>query len=223
MEKISIYLLRHGRQNSRLCNVNVPLDESGKCQAELAGKRLKQYGIGIVYSSDLIRAVETAEIMNKYLSVEHICLSGLREIDFGCLTGLTDSEIKKRYATFFEERDKYESDIPFPSDEGSPNGENGAKVYKRAKEAIDIILQRCMKENIESAAVVSHGGTIRSLLAGILDMPQEHRLLFAKTMENTGITQIDYHINKKRFYVERINDYSHLENHPELLRKNFKS
>lgn len=223
MEKISIYLLRHGRQESRLCNVNVPLDETGKLQAELAGKRLKKYGIGIIYSSDLIRASETAEIINRYLSVEHLCMPGLREIEFGSLTGLSDEEIKAKYAGFLEERDKYENDIPFPSGEGGIKGENGTDVYKRAKKAIDNILEKCMDGNIGSAAAVSHGGTIRSLLAGILGMPQEHRLLFAKTMENTGITQIDYHLKNKRFYVERINDYSHLEDYPELLRKNFKA
>lgn len=214
MEKISLYLLRHGRQNSALCNVNVPLSESGKAQAELAGQRLKGYGIGIIYSSDLIRAKETAQIINKYLSVEHLCLTGLREIDFGSLTGMSDSDIKKKYARFLEERDKYESDIPFPS------GENGEKVYTRAKEAIDVILKKCINEKIESAAIISHGGAIRSILAGVLGMPQEHRLLFAKTMENTGITQIDYYVKSDRFYVERINDYAHLEGHPELLRAN---
>ena len=35
-----IYLIRHGRQNSSLCNVDVPLAEEGKKQAELLGPRL---------------------------------------------------------------------------------------------------------------------------------------------------------------------------------------
>ena len=34
-----IYLIRHGRQNSPLCNVNVPLSDAGKRQAELLGER----------------------------------------------------------------------------------------------------------------------------------------------------------------------------------------
>ena len=37
-----IYLIRHGRQNSPLCNVNVPLSDAGKRQAELLGERLKK-------------------------------------------------------------------------------------------------------------------------------------------------------------------------------------
>ena len=40
-----IYLIRHGRQNSPLCNVNVPLSDAGKRQAELLGERLKKESI----------------------------------------------------------------------------------------------------------------------------------------------------------------------------------
>ena len=53
-------------------------------------------------------------------------------------------------------------------------------------------------------------------------MPMEKRLLFSKTMENTAITQIDYNTKMNRYYVERINDYAHLEGHDDLLRKYFK-
>ena len=50
------YLIRHGRQNSPLCNVNVPLSDAGRRQAELLGERLKKESIDAVWSSDLIRA-----------------------------------------------------------------------------------------------------------------------------------------------------------------------
>ena len=60
-----IYLIRHGRQNSPLCNVNVPLSDAGRRQAELLGERLKKESIDAVWSSDLIRARETADIINE--------------------------------------------------------------------------------------------------------------------------------------------------------------
>ena len=58
-----IFLIRHGRQCSKLCNVDVSLDESGRKQAKLAGKRLISYQLEKLYCSQLIRAKETAEII----------------------------------------------------------------------------------------------------------------------------------------------------------------
>lgn len=52
-----ILLIRHGRQNSPLCNVDVPLSEAGRAQAALLGERLKHEGIDAVWSSGLCRAV----------------------------------------------------------------------------------------------------------------------------------------------------------------------
>ena len=46
-----IYLIRHGRQNSPLCNVNVPLSDAGRRQAELLGERLKKESISFCRSS----------------------------------------------------------------------------------------------------------------------------------------------------------------------------
>lgn len=216
MEKIRIYLIRHGRQESALCNVDVKLCKAGIKQAELVGERLKTYGIRKIYSSNLIRAVETAQIINKSINVSHKRMEGLKEIDFGELTGLEDSVIKERFSDFLKKRDLYDEDMPFP------DGENGKQVYDRAKECIDKIVEEALEDNMDSIAVVSHGGTIRSILAGLLGMPMEKRLLFSKTMENTAITQIDYNTKMNRYYVERINDYAHLEGHDDLLRKYFK-
>ena len=51
---MKLYLIRHGRQNSRLCNVNVDLCEEGYRQAALLGERLFPKKIQAVYSSDLL-------------------------------------------------------------------------------------------------------------------------------------------------------------------------
>ena len=95
-----IYLIRHGRQNSPLCNVNVPLSDAGKRQAELLGERLKKESIDAVWSSDLIRACETADIINDKIQAPRIIREGLREISFGELEGLSDDVIMERYADF---------------------------------------------------------------------------------------------------------------------------
>ena len=57
---MKLYLIRHGRQCSKLCNVDADLSEEGYRQASLLGERLFREKIQAVYSSSLLRAVETA-------------------------------------------------------------------------------------------------------------------------------------------------------------------
>ena len=102
-----IYLIRHGRQNSPDCNVNVPLSEEGHMQARLLGDRMKKYQVNALYSSDLMRAVETAKTAfgyNKELVDNLQVRQGLAEIDFGILTGQKDSEVKKFYQEYYQEQ-----------------------------------------------------------------------------------------------------------------------
>lgn len=207
-----IYLIRHARQNSTLCNVNVKLSEEGIRQAHLLGERMKKYEIEEIYSSDLLRAVETADIMASHCEgIPHKIREELREIDFGDLTGHSDEYNNEHYGDFLEQRKELKEDISFP------NGENGAQVFQRAIRAIEEITASGKKR----VAVVTHGGTIRSLITGILHMEQANKLLFAQSLENCSITELIYDRKRKRYYLERFNDYSHLEIEPELLRNHW--
>ena len=95
-----IFLIRHGRQCSKLCNVDVALDETGREQAALLGKRLAAYGIEQLYCSELLRARETAQIINGSLGVSCEVLPDIQEIDFGGFTGRTDEGIRDMYQDF---------------------------------------------------------------------------------------------------------------------------
>ena len=95
-----IFLVRHGRQCSKLCNVDVSLDESGRKQAELAGKRLISYQLEKLYCSQLIRAKETAEIIGRFVNLPVEEVADIEEIHFGGFTGKTDDRIRMEYAEF---------------------------------------------------------------------------------------------------------------------------
>jgi broad specificity phosphatase PhoE len=208
---MNIYLIRHGRQNSSLCNVNVELAKEGHRQAELLGKRLVSFQIDSLYSSDLIRAVQTAEIVNQFIHQQHIIRDNIREISFGDMEGKSVEYISQHYKDFKTEQMRLLHDVPYPG------GECGMDVYNRAIVTIDEIIHSD-KENI---AVVTHGGVIRALLAGLLGMEMCKRFLFGISLENTSITQLIYEKDENRFYLQRFNDYSHLEIEPELLRRNW--
>lgn len=207
-----IFLIRHGRQCSKLCNVDVELDEIGRRQAELAGKRLRSYGLEKLYASELLRAQETAEIIGGCLKLEVEVLPDIQEIDFGGFTGRTNEEIRKRYPAFYRERSLHKQDLPYPE-----GGECGADVVRRVMPQ----LRRLCERPEDRIAVVTHGGVIRSVCAEIVKTDQRNKLKFGIDMENTSLTHLIYDGERDIFFLERFNDFAHLEGYPELFRKNW--
>lgn len=205
---MKIYLIRHGRQCSRLCNANVDLCEEGYRQAELVGRRLEHAGIEKLYSSDLLRAVQTAETANRYWNVEHVIRPELREISFGDMEGLSDDVIAERFAEFKLRQNQMLEDLPYPG------GECAGDVIQRAMP----ILLEIAQSGLNRVAVVIHGGVIRSVTAGILEMNLAKARLIGGSLENCSITELEYSPEKPFFVLERFNDYAHLEQEPELLR-----
>lgn len=204
---MKIYLIRHGRQCSKLCNVNVDLCEEGYRQAELLGERLADKGIAAVYSSDYFRAVQTAETANRRWRAEHVVMPQLREISFGDMEGLSDDVIAELFADFKVRQQRMEEDLPYPG------GESAGDVVRRALPAL-----RTIAEGPGPAAVITHGGVIRSLTAWILGMDLAKVRILGSGLENCSITELNYHKDSGRFTVERFNDYAHLEPYPQLLR-----
>lgn len=209
---MKLYLIRHGRQMSSLCNVNVDLDEAGRRQAALVGRRLEQAGIERIYVSDLLRAVQTAEEANRFWKVPVEVRPGLKEISFGELEGLSDEQIALRFPKFLKEQKKMERDIPYPG------GECGGDVVRRAMP----VFQEITESGLSRVAVVTHGGVIRCITAHVLGMDLARWRSLGSCLENCGITELSYHEDTGIFTVERFNDCAHLEAYPDLLRSNWK-
>lgn len=208
-----IYLIRHGRQNSKLCNVDVELDTIGRKQAGLVADRLVSYGIQKLYSSDLIRAKQTAERIGQKIGLKPVIIDDFREIDFGALTGLEDHVIADRFAEFQKQRKKQSEDLPYP------DGESGQDVLERV---LPYFNQIC-KSDDNAVAIVTHGGVIRALCAYVTQTEIKHKLKFGVDLENTSITEILYDDKLDMLYLERFNDYAHLEKDPQLLRRSWKT
>lgn len=208
---MNIYLIRHGRQCSRLCNVDVKLSEEGLKQAELVGTRLAGKNIEAVYSSDLLRAVETAREANRIWQADHIIRPELREISFGEMEGLSDEEIAVRFADFKREQNNMLEDLPYPG------GECAGDVIKRVMPVFEEIAAGSFK----NVAIVTHGGVIRSMITAFLKMEPRYYRVLGNTLENCSITEVRCNRGKMGFTVERFNDYGHLEAYPELLRESW--
>ena len=207
---MNIYLIRHGRQSSSDCNVNVDLAPEGERQAALLGQRMKLYPVDIVYCSDLIRAEQTAKIafsgQEKLLDNLQI-RPALAEVDFGELTGQPDAIVKRFYADYYQEQlDRFAE---------------GRVQKSNALDEVPII-REWIESEYQNIAVVTHGGVIRILLTALFGGDFAKRLMFGTSLENCSITQLHYDEDQNGFYLDRFNDYAHLEQDPSLLRNHFK-
>ena len=102
-------------------------------------------------------------------------------------------------------------------------GRGTCPVCKREGiKAIYEIIAEAREAGYERVAVVTHGVFIRSLLAGIFGKNFAIKALLAKGMENGSITELQYLPDRDLFTLERLNDYAHLEDEPELLRRTWK-
>lgn len=207
-----VLLLRHGRQNSPLCNVNVPLAMEGRRQAKLLGERLKGECVDAVWSSDLIRAVETADLINESLQVPRVIRSALKEISFGDMEGLSDAVIAERYKDFQMKRARMEEDLAYPG------GECARDVIKRVLP----VMEELVTYDYNTVAVVTHGGVIRSMVAYYLGMDPAKVPLLGGHLENCGITEFWMEKGNPHVKLNRFNDASHLEQCPELMRSGWR-
>ena len=205
---MKLYLIRHGRQASKLCNVDVELCQEGFQQAALLGQRLASEGIQIVFSSALTRSVQTAQAANLYWNVEHYMYPELNEISFGEMEGLSDEEIALRFRDFQQEQAKMEYDIPYPG------GESAGDVVRR----VIPVFRQIRESGYEKVAVVTHGGVIRSMTAHFLGMDMAKWRTLGTSLENCSITELNYSPRLRRYTLERFNDYAHLQPYPQLLR-----
>lgn len=101
MKKIFI-LFRHGQTDYNLAErlhgrLDIPLNETGRVQAEMLAEKLKKYHMEVIFSSPLQRAVQTAQIVGSLCGVRYDICEDLQEADFGAVEGMMWNDIKVQY------------------------------------------------------------------------------------------------------------------------------
>jgi probable phosphoglycerate mutase len=157
-----IFLARHGETDWNAAgrwqgHTDVPLNATGRAQALALAERLRREGIAAIASSDLARARTTAQIVARALGLELAIVDpGLREQRFGLFEGLTPSECERRHP---EEWARYAADPRL----GPPGGESRSALLERLLHAVHRVGERLAPPPL----VVTHGGAIRALVAGL--------------------------------------------------------
>lgn len=160
-------LIRHGQTDWNLegkytGQSDIPLNETGKAQAHMAAAQLQSTPPDVIYSSDLIRAYDTARIIADGLQMEIHQDPRLREIHQGVWEGLHFDEIKARFAKEFAEREDY------PLEVAPPGGETVGQVQARVLEALQEITKKHPQARV---AIVSHGLSLAIIKAHALKTP----------------------------------------------------
>jgi broad specificity phosphatase PhoE len=166
----TILLARHAetewnRQRRFQGHADPGLSEEGRAQAEALSDRVADTRVDAIYSSDLRRAVETAEIVADRLGLPVDKDPGLREIDVGEWSGLTWPEIERLYPEgVVRHRER---------GHGWEQGESYEEMAERALAALRRIARR---HDGGRVLVIAHGGTMRAIAAHVESMGiAEHR------------------------------------------------
>ncbi len=174
---MAIYVARHGETELNAARVfqrpSTPLSPRGRQQAEQLAVRLTPLGITRILTSDLARALETAEAVAIRTGAPLVVDPRLRERDFGDIRGTPYDSLGRD---------------PFALDYEPPNGETWAAFLARVAEAWRRVVELAALTD-GNLAVVTHGLVCRALV-------DRHLVLAAGTSAptiwgNTALTEID--------------------------------
>ena len=204
----TFYIVRHGQTNWNILGKtqghgNSDLTPKGENQALELSKAIKEYPIDYIYSSDLGRAVQTAEIIGSTIGVDVIQTPSLREMGFGDWEGLLIEEIKKDHAK------TYETWRNQPHLVNIPNGETLHIIKDRVDAFIKELNEKYDNKHI---LLVSHSVTVRVMLLSFLNSGVEN--IYRIKQDNTALNVVEC-----RDYgpvVIKMNDTSHIKNNENL-------
>jgi len=159
---VDLLLVRHGITQLNADRVfmghgPVPLSATGRQQVARLAERLAASPPDRVIASDIVRAVESAEIITKRLGMKFDRHPELREIDVGEAVGASYAEAAERWP-----------DVFLPEGEGRfPGGESFSEVADRTSAFLrDDVVPRGGR-----VLVVTHGGVVRGVAARLLGLP----------------------------------------------------
>ncbi len=182
---MKIFLLRHGEtkwnHDSRMQGwSDTPLNELGKKQAKERAELLAGEKINAIYSSDLSRAVETAEAVAIKHKLKVIKRKEIREIYIGDFEGLCSAEAREKHTDFYGEREKKRFSLAYPG------GESSNDLRKRVFKFVEEIKKKHANDTI---VITAHNGSNKAIIGCLLGLkPKEY---IALDSSNDSIWEID--------------------------------
>ena len=202
MKETEIILIRHGEtewnsQQRMQGHSNSDLSSIGQAQIQALGQWMKNAPFDHIYSSDSLRAKQTAEAITQFSGHELKIDLRLREKNLGVFEGLTSEEARERHPEVFRlfktAGSKYVID----------EGESTQQLQDRALEIVEEIR---IKHPEERVLLVTHGGFIRVVMKHSLGLSLETPTRFL--IRNTGVFRLVW---EDKWIVSQMGGVSHLE------------
>lgn len=183
-----VLLMRHGENRANLTkefsyqSVDYPLNAKGRLQARQTGEHLQGHPIQAIYSSPLLRAVETAQIVGEILGITPIIEEDFRELNVGDLESRPPNE-----ETWAAYRRVIRAWVEGHPETAFPGGEDYPTLWTRYERGLRKAIQAHPGQEL---LIVAHGGnftlTMPTLCPGvnILD-------LFRAESQNASLTTIE--------------------------------
>lgn len=198
-----LYITRHGTTEWNLERRlqgwgDSPLTKDGENRAIKLGKYLQDIDFDIIYSSPLNRAFETAKLIRGNTNTEIKTHNGLKELSHGIWEGMRMEEIEEKHSKEYSiYRNTPAAYIP-------TEGESFTVLFERVKSFLDEISSMDYK----NVLIVSHGITIKSIIAIIKELSWEE-FSTLEVYTGTALNICELREEKFEFLVE--GDISHLE------------
>jgi broad specificity phosphatase PhoE len=189
---MKIYFIRHGESEANVLQVisnrgdTHGLTESGQAQAIKLAEKLSTIHAAKIYTSPLMRAVETAAILAGRLRLGYVITDALREWDCGEAEGMSDEESWQKHHDLLDAWLKHGL-----WDQRIPGGESFLEVRKRFEPFIHDLISDT-KDRSKPLILIGHGGLFITMLPLVL-MNLTPAFAASNSLPNTGIILAETH------------------------------
>jgi 2,3-bisphosphoglycerate-dependent phosphoglycerate mutase len=179
-----LYFVRHGESVANTAGIISnralphPLTDKGRQQAQGLAQKLRNESVAKIFSSPILRAKQTAEILAQALDVPLEIADALREYDCGTLEGKSISEHEQDYAQLFAAWRAGKWDSRFDG------GESLLDIRARFVPFVEQLMRKATVT--DTFVLVSHGGTLLSTLPFVLNNIN-HAFALQQPFENTAV------------------------------------
>ncbi len=207
---LRLLLVRHGQtdwnaQRRYQGFSDLPLNEKGLEQAHQLAERLQTQQFDLIFSSDLQRAHQTAQILVGLRETRIQSDPLLREMNFGLLEGHTFDEALQRWPAMIETWLQDNNQPPEGAERIDQFNERVARFYH---ELIDSALLN--QPDQKTVLIVAHGGPLREIIRLLLRAAIPTSPAWWFNLEHASLSE--FQVEPEHVIINRLNDTGHLRN-----------